>query len=173
MIGAIFGSYFQSCEQFEFKRRERREEAYAKLIGDRFATQQAFYVFYEAQVFFEYHQGVYAAEHIDVDQQEAIRFLHRSEELGNAASQALKTLLTDTASAAAAFGETEELKRLTKAVYETKTFNVADAPKGATREELRQWRDGAVAELQRKADREIAQPVRNLTEYLEPIVSSR
>jgi hypothetical protein len=180
LVGVVLGgvlaigtSYYSEKIQFENQvglQLDRDAKAvYSRLLGRRFVTKQLYVSRYEAFIFSDFHEARWklkGAPKNSLDLQEALRWMHRSEDLVFEITKSHQALFEDIGTVRATFPDTKELRELTKRLLELKAINTAKPPKGADAAALEKWKVETVKQLQALVDSEFGKRFDELLDFL-------
>jgi len=148
-----------------------RLKAYSELIGYRQLLSQLFVSRYEAFIFSDYHEyrwKIQGSPKESIDQKEAFRWMHKSEDLVLEISRTVQKLFETLGVIRVLFKQTPELKELSDNIYNFKTLKFEKRPQqNWTLEELEEWKLKAVSNVQHLVEGTIRDPINKLTFYLE------
>src|SRR3989338_8780171 len=172
-VGCIVSQYCASQFQFSTEARiekiQEQRQVFARLMGRKFATKQLHVSRYEALVFSDYHEARWkraGSPNDSLDLQEAQRWMHRSEDLVFEIVRNNQILFEDIGVARALFPNTPRLRELVDRIYSFKALKMSQPQDDASLEELVQWKDESVRQLQSVVDREYGEPIDELLVYL-------
>lgn len=173
LAGTWLGAYLTSSHAFRNQRRiaiyEMREQSYAELMGGKILLQQLYVSRFEALIFSDYHERRWHLRgdpDSSLDLDEAKRWMRKSEDFSIEIARTYQSLLESVGTARVAFPRSDELDRLSDAVYRFKTPKVKPAPPDSDDEELKAWKVDAVHDLQDFVKREYGEPIDGLLEYM-------
>lgn len=150
---------------------QMRLKAYSELIGYRQLLSQLFVSRYEAFIFSDYHEyrwKIQGAPKESIDQKEAIRWMHKSEDLVLEISRTVQNLFETVGVIRVLFKQTPELQELSNNIYNYKTLKFEERPQNNwSLEQLEEWKLKAVPNVQRLVEETIRDPINKLTFYLE------
>lgn len=146
-------------------------KAYSELIGYRQLLSQLYVSRYEAFIFSDYHEfrwKIQGSPKESIDKDEAIRWMHRSEDLVLEISRTIQKLFETVGVIRVLFKETPELIDFSNNIYNFKTLKFIQRPDNSwTLEQLEEWKLKAVPSVQRNVEETIRDPINKLTFYLE------
>lgn len=150
---------------------EMKLKAYSELIGYRQLLSQLFVSRFEAFAFSDYHEyrwKIQGAPKESLDQKEAIRWMHKSEDLVLEISRTVQNLFETVGVIRVLFRQTPELQELSDKIYNYKTIKFEKRPQADwSIEQLEEWKLKVVPEIQTLVEKSIRDPINNLTFYLE------
>lgn len=146
-------------------------KAYSKLIGYRIVLSQLYVSRYEAFIFSDYHEFCWKLQgspEESFQKSEAIRWMHRSEDLVLEISRTSQELFETVALIRVLFKQTPELIELTNDIYNIKTLKINQRPDSAwALEQLRDWKSKAVLNVQNLVEKCVKDTINNLSSYLD------
>jgi hypothetical protein len=138
-------------------------------MGRKFMTSQLYVSRFEAYIFSDYHEArwkVSDQRKDSIDLQEAMRWMHKSEELVMELARNNQSLFETLGMIRTLFPHTPRLEELTSRVYHFKTPRTSSPPNGKDLIELNAWKEQSVKSLQELVEREYAKPIDELLDYL-------
>jgi hypothetical protein len=170
IVGSYFATTFQMSAQSNAQKTEEQRKVFARLMGRKLVTEQLNVSRIEARVFSDYHEELWrhaGAPKESLDLQEALRWMHRSEDLAFEIAKNNQALFEDLATVQALFPDTPRLRELCTPVYKFRTLTLkSTVPHDGSVESVTQWKDQAEREILPLAKSEYGKPIDELVAFL-------
>ena len=161
----------QTAREIRVREREKRQEVLSILMGSRRFVAQLYISRFEALIYSDDHEARwrlagYPPDSLDL--REAMRWMHKSEELALEIARATQRLFETVGWARILFLPSTELTTLTDAVYRH-SVPIVDSgkPKTFTKtDQLDEWKGKALEQLKKIVDQDISQPLQRLIDHL-------
>ncbi len=168
ICAGYYSSKFQLSSQVQLQKIQDQRQVFARLMGRKFTTEQLYVSRYEARIFSDYNEALWklsGAPKDSLDLQEAQRWMRRSEDLTIDLAKNNQALFEDLGTVCALFPNTIQLRQLVERVYGFKSLGTTQPPT-ASAEEIKEWRDKSVQQLQTIVERNYGEPIDELLNYL-------
>jgi hypothetical protein len=156
--------------QITVSKRQKQQQVFSQLMGQKFMTPQLFFSGCEATISFGYHQARWKlageAPQESLDFQEAQRWLGLSTDLTLKIAENNKTLFEIIGLIRILFPTTPELDERINAVYHFETLTAKAPPTGADAGQLEAWKTNGVKRLHDLVQNAYAKPIEDLLNYL-------
>ena len=170
---ALLAGYLQHrwtlSRGFAKTRRDQRVQAYRDLMGMKITTQQFYVSRFEALIFSDYHEAKWklaGAPQQSIDLDEALRWMHKSEDYVVDITKNNQRLFETLASVSILFPEVDNLSALVDRLYLFRSPRIEGPPIHGTLKELETWKASAVKQLQELVSREYGNPIETLAQAL-------
>jgi hypothetical protein len=124
LVGVALGSLLTHCSQVKTADRQKRQEVFSTLMGDRIFVGQLFVYAIEARINSDYHEARFVLTKDQLHLQEALRWMRRSEDLGMELARARKNLCEILGPVRLQFRKTPKLDELTDQIYRFKALKL-------------------------------------------------
>lgn len=178
LAGGFVGSYTTSALTFRNQVKtvmlQKRQEAYAEIMGRKFLLTQLYVSRFEARVFSDYHERRW---HLggnlrdSLDFVEAQRWMRKSEDLTLDLARTQQSLFESIGLAKASFSRDKTLDALTERVYRFRTPVIVGPPATKNLRDLETWKTSAIVQLQQLVENEYGKPIDALLDYMHAHVS--
>jgi hypothetical protein len=169
IVGQYYASQFQFSSQLQLQKIHGQRQVFARIMGRKFATKQLYVSRYEALIFSDYHESRWkrsGSSKDSLDLQEALRWMRRSEDLVFEIVKNHQALFEDLGTVRALFPDTTRLRELVERIYGFKALKTSQPPRDASTNELIQWKNESIQQLQAVVDRDYGAPMDELLNYL-------
>ena len=173
LAGVALGSLLTHCSQLKTADRQKKQEVFSVLMGDKIFVGQLFVYAVEARINSDYHEARFVLTKDQLHLQEALRWLRRSEDLGMEVARARKNLCETLGPVRLLFRKSPKLDELTDRIYGFKALKLNyDSPsenpfKMSTVDQLVQWKEKTVLRLQKLVEDHYMKPIDDLVQYLD------
>lgn len=171
LLSGFLSYHWSVSSQKKIYDHQMRLKAYSELIGYRQLLSQLFVSRYEAFIFSDYHEyrwKIQGAPKESIDQKEAIRWMHKSEDLVLEISRTVQNLFQTVGVIRVLFNQSTELQALSNDIYNYKTIEFKQRPQDSwSLEHLEEWKLTSISEVQHLVDETIRDPISKLSFYLE------
>lgn len=170
-LGSYLNAHYTFKNQLYVTNYQTRQQSYSAIMGKKFLRTQLYMSRFEASIYSDYHETLWhhaGNPPVSMDLDEARRWMHKSEDLAVEIARTNESLFESIGRVRASFPATDELDTLTERVYHFGTPNVKPPPAESNRAALEAWKVQAVADLQKLVEREYAEPIDSLLQYLKP-----
>lgn len=168
-LGSYFTYRWNISAQKIISKEQRQQEAFSRLMGKKILIMQLYVSRFEAMVYSDYHEAKWknaGYPNESLDMQEAVRWMHKSEDYAIEIAKATQSLFEDLGLIRILFPPTPELEEHINKLYYFKTPKILGEPFNMNTNELEEWKKRSVQDLQKLVKDEYGTSIDNLLDYL-------
>ncbi len=169
LLVVVIGPYLNYKAQEKLTGKQKRQEAYSILMGQKLVITQLYVSRSEAYIFSDYHErkSQLAGTGVEsLDFQEAQRWMHKSEDLVLEIAKSRQNLFETLGLIGSYFSSSDKLKELSRQIYNSKGLEIKIRPFDKSAEDLEAWKVKSVNEVQELVEKEYTKLIDELVNYL-------
>ena len=171
LLSGYLSYHWSLSSQKKIYNHQMRLQTYSELLGYRQLLSQLFVSRFEALIYSDYHEyrwKIQGAPGESIDKTEAIRWMHKSEDLVIEISKEVQNLFKTIGAIRVLFNDSPELQKLSNNIFNYKNLEIIQRPnENWSLEQIEEWKLKSVSSGHSLVDENISIPIKKLVTYLE------